>query len=69
LEYLRDNTKLDPLRVSNQNMGNIMEKGNWQNKGMGGMAMGKCEDGQIKSLYNKTIYEHFQGWHGRLQFP
>jgi hypothetical protein len=28
LEYLRDNTKLDPLRVSNQNMGNIMEKGN-----------------------------------------
>jgi hypothetical protein len=27
LEYLRDNTKLDPLRVSNQNMGIIMEKG------------------------------------------
>jgi len=27
LEYLKDNTKLDPLRVSNQNMGIIMEKG------------------------------------------
>jgi hypothetical protein len=24
----------------NQNMGNIMEKGNWQNKWMGSMAMG-----------------------------
>jgi hypothetical protein len=45
-----------------------MEENNWQNNGMGGMAMGKCEDGQIKSLYNETKFEHFQGWYGGLQF-
>jgi hypothetical protein len=34
---------------------------------MGGMAMGKCEDGQRELFYNETICEHFQGWYG-LQF-
>ncbi len=33
---------------------------------MGGMAMGKCEDGQKKPFYNETICEHFQGWYGGL---
>ncbi len=37
-----------------------MEEGNWQNNGMGDMAMGKCEDGQKKSIYNETNYEHFK---------
>ncbi len=32
-------------------MGNKMEKGNWQNRWMGDMAMGKCEDKQIKSFH------------------
>ncbi len=31
-----------------------MEEGNWQNKRMGGMVMGKCEDGQRESFYNET---------------
>jgi hypothetical protein len=37
-----------------------MEEGNWQNRVMGSMVMGKCEDGQKESFYNKTNYEHFQ---------
>jgi hypothetical protein len=49
-------------------MGKKMEKGNWQNKGMGSMVMGKCEDGQKTSFYNETNYEHFQEWYGGLQF-
>ncbi len=28
------------------------------------MVMGKCEDGQRKSFYNETNYEHFQGLYG-----
>ncbi len=28
---------------------------------MGGMAMGKCIDGQKESFYNETMCEHFQG--------
>ncbi len=35
--------------VENQNMGNKMEKNNWQNIWMGGLAMGECED-RLKSL-------------------
>jgi len=32
-----------------QNMGNIMEKNNWQNKWTGGLAMGECENRQKNS--------------------
>jgi hypothetical protein len=32
----------------NQNMGNIIEKGNWQNKWMGGMVMGECNTKILK---------------------
>ncbi len=32
-------------------MGNKMEKGNWQNRWMGIMAMGKCKDRQRKSFH------------------
>ncbi len=35
---------------------------------MGGMAMGKCKDGQRKSFYNETKCEHCEGWYGGLQF-
>ncbi len=49
-------------------MGDRMEKSNWQNSGMGSMAMGKCKDGQKKSFYYETKCEHFQGWYGGLQF-
>ncbi len=45
-----------------------MEGNNWQNSGMGGMAMGKCEDWQRKSLYNETKCKTFQEWYGGLQF-
>ncbi len=45
-----------------------MEEGNWQNKGMGNMVMGKWEDGQKNSFCNETNYEHSQGWYGGLQF-
>ncbi len=41
-------------------MGNKMEEGNCQNKGMGNMVMRKCEDGQRESTYNETNCEHFQ---------
>ncbi len=45
-----------------------MEGNNWQNSGMGGMAMGKCEDWQREFFYNETKCKHFQGWYGGLQF-
>ncbi len=45
-----------------------MEKSNWQNNGMGGMAMRKCEDWQKESFYNEIKRKHFQGWYGGLQF-
>ncbi len=45
-----------------------MEKGNWQNKRMGGMAMGKCKYGQKESFHNETNCERFQEWCGGLQF-
>jgi hypothetical protein len=54
--------------LENQNIGNKMEKNNWQNSGMDNMVMGKCEGGQIESFYNETNCEHFQGWYGGLQF-
>ncbi len=52
----------------NHNMENIMKKGkSWQNKWMGGMAMGECENKQRKSCITKTNYKHFQRVYGRLQ--
>jgi hypothetical protein len=34
---------------------------------MGGMAMGKCKNQQIKSCIVETNYKNFQGGYGRLQ--
>ncbi len=45
----------------------IMEKGNWQNKWMGGMVMGKCKDKQRKICIVKIDYKHFKRGYGRLQ--
>ncbi len=45
-----------------------MEEINWQNNGMGGMAMGKCKNWQKYYFYNEAKCKHFQGWYGRLQF-
>ncbi len=55
-----------PAFARNQNMGNIMENKNWQNKWMGNMAMGKCEDSQRKSYITKTNCKHSEGGYGRL---
>jgi hypothetical protein len=49
-------------------MGNIMEKGNWQNKWMGDMVMGKCEGRQKNYFHIQTNYKHFQGGYRGLQF-
>ncbi len=49
-------------------MGNIMEKGNWQNRSMGCMAMGKCKGYQTKYFHVQTNYKHFQGGYGGQQF-
>ncbi len=50
----------------NQNMGNIMEKNNWQNKWMGNLVMGECKDKQRKSCNTKTNCKQFGGRYGRL---
>jgi hypothetical protein len=47
-------------------MGNIMEKGNWENRWMGGMAIDECEDKQIMSFIVQTSCKYFQGRYGRL---
>ncbi len=44
-----------------------MEKGNWQNKWMGGMVMGKCENRQKKSCIVQTYCKDFKGGYKRLQ--
>jgi hypothetical protein len=44
-----------PTFARNQNMGNIMENKNWQNKWMGNMVMGKCEDSQRKSYIKQVV--------------
>ncbi len=68
LEYPKDDTRLVPFGAfaRNQNMGNRMEEGNWQNKWMGGMAMGECQDRQRKFCIIQTNCKHFQAWYGRL---
>ncbi len=43
-----------------------MEKENWRNKWMGGMAMGECKDRQIKYCIVQTNYKHSKGGYGRL---
>ncbi len=50
----------------NQNMGIRMEKKNWQNKWMGNMAMGECEDWQRKSYIVQTNCKHYEGGYGKL---
>ncbi len=45
----------------NQNMMNKMEKENWENKWMGGMAMGKSKYKFKKSYIAQTNYKHFEG--------
>ncbi len=42
-------------------MGNKMERNNWQNRWMGGLAMGECEDRQIKSCIIETNCKHSEG--------
>ncbi len=55
-----------PAFVGNQNMGNKMEKNNWQNLWMGGLMMGKCKDKQKNSCIIKTTCKHSKGRYGRL---
>ncbi len=42
-----------------------MEKGNWQNKWMGGLAMGEWENRQRKSYNIETNCIHSKGGYGR----
>jgi hypothetical protein len=45
-----------------------LEKGkSWQNKWMGGIAMGECKNKQIKSCIIQTNCKHFRKGYGRLQ--
>ncbi len=43
-----------------------MEKSNRQNRRMGGLAMGECEDRQRKYYNIETNYKHSKGGYGRL---
>jgi hypothetical protein len=45
--------------IINQNMGNKMEKDNWQNRWMGDMVMGKCKKKQKESCIAQINYKHF----------
>ncbi len=67
LEYPKDDTQLIPFGAfaRNQNMGNRMEKGNWQKRWMGDMVISKCQDRQRKSCIIQTNCKHFQGGYGR----
>jgi hypothetical protein len=47
-------------------MGIKMEKTNWQNKWMGGMAMGECEDWQRKFYIVQINCKHYEGGYGIL---
>jgi len=51
--------------AKNQNMGDKIKKGNWQNIWIGNMTMGKCQDWHKKNCIVETNYKHFQGGHGR----
>ncbi len=52
--------------VRTQNMGNKMEKKNWQNKWMGSMAMGEWKNRERKFCNTKTNYKHSKGEYGIL---
>jgi hypothetical protein len=52
--------------AGNQNMGKRMEKSNWQNKWMGGLVMGKCENRQRNSCNTETSCKHSEGRYGKL---
>ncbi len=47
-------------------MGIRMENIFWQNKWMGGMAMGEWKNKQRKSCIAQTNYKHSKGGYGRL---
>ncbi len=51
----------------NQNMGKRLENGNWQNRWIGNMPMGKCKKKPKKSCIAQTNHKYFQGGFGRLQ--
>jgi hypothetical protein len=40
------------------------EKKNWQNKWIGGMAMGECKDWQRKFYIIQTNYKHYKRGYG-----
>jgi hypothetical protein len=67
LKYPRNPTLLDPFKhlLKTRTWGS---KWNffWQNKWMGDMAMGKCEDWQRKSYIVQKNYKHSKGGYGRL---
>ncbi len=68
--------------AKNQNMGNKLKKGNWQNNWMGSMAMGECKNwqnnwmgsmamgecrnSQRKSCIAQRNCKHIEGGYGRL---
>ncbi len=43
-----------------------MEKNNWQNRWIGGLAMGECKDRQRKFYIIETNCKHCKGGYGRL---
>ncbi len=47
-------------------MGNKMENINWQNKWMGNLAMGECQDKQRKTCNIETNYKHSKGRYRKL---
>ncbi len=47
-------------------MEKIMGKGKWQNRWMGDMAMGECENKQRKSCIAQMYCTYFQWRYGRL---
>jgi hypothetical protein len=49
-------------------MGNIMEKINWRNNGMGDMVMGECENWQRKPYIVQKNCKHSKGGYGILPF-
>jgi hypothetical protein len=55
-----------PVFAQNRNMGNIMEKSNWQIRWMGNMVMGKCESRLQKYFHTQTNCKGFQGGYARL---
>ncbi len=58
---------IPPLTFAgHQNMGKRMEKSNWQNRWMGGLAMGECKNRQRNSCNTKTNCKDSKGGYGTL---